>query len=208
MSIFPAEPDDTTTQLVAAVLAELGIEEADATPLQTTRLHRLVRASVSKVLTSLNRDSFTTRQESVAGLWRDEAYPFADLRAWPNIVGYFHDRVRYEFHVVNPDEPDTYNVTFQVGLGLTDPDAGPIVDYIINDVLEQVPGDTAFPEHERRITSVSGGGQSISWEKRASSPDAAGGALTLDSLRRFKRYNVGVSTAPARAPFPYYGSAR
>lgn len=200
-------PDDVVESLLETILLELDIEPGDATDAQEAKLRRRIKSSAGKVLLFLNRDSFVTVQETVPNVWRDERYAFNDPRAWPWLCQHFTDRVRYKSHVVNADDADTYDVTFDVGLSLTDPEASAIVDYIVADVLETIPFDRAFPDHEQRVTSVSGGGQSISFEKRPTTSDAAGGNLTLASLGRFKRYTVGVSHTTARAPWPY-GSSR
>lgn len=103
----------------------------------------------------------------------------------------------------NAEDPAYFDVTFEVGLSLEWPETQPIRDFLVADAVESLYGDTLFPDVAREITSLSGDGQSVSYAKRPATPDAAGGQLSIGTLARFKRYNVGVSPTPARAPWPY-----
>lgn len=208
MTTTPAEPDPTVTAIVDDLLVEANIDPAEASTVQRAKLTRWVRASMSKVLLFLNRESFETYPMVLTDQWRDDRWDADDfVRAWPGTTGMFPDRAQYVSHTLMPGETDLFEVTFRIGLSLDSPGAGAIRDYIIEDVYARIPGDHLFPDVERLVTSVSGGGQSVSFEKRAASPDAAGGQLTIGTLARFKRYAVGVSPTTSRAPFPYGGGA-
>ncbi len=194
----------TEADLIEAVLEELGIEPADATAAQTRVAGRRVAQALAKVLAFLNRENFNVATVTMPELWQDPAYPITDVRAWrPELT--FTDRARYVSHIVNADDDTLYDVTFEVGLSLENAEAEPIREVLVAEAAESLQGHALFPTAPAVVKSVSGGGQSMSWETRGATPDAAGGKLTVAVLGRFKRYNVGVSDTTARADFPYGG---
>lgn len=195
---------DTEADLVEGVLEELGIEPAQATEAQTRLVTRRIAQALTKVLSFLNRENFNVSTVTLPELWHDPSYPVTDVRAWAPALT-FTDRARYVSHIVNADDATLCDVTFEVGLSLENPEASPIMDVLIAEAAESLMGHAHFPSAPAVVKSVSGGGQSMSWETRSASPDAAGGKLTIAVLGRFRRYNVGVSAPPARARFPYGG---
>lgn len=185
------------------VLDEVGIDPETATPAQIRVAQRKIEAAQNKVLLFLGRESFAPTVDIRRGLYWDNLYPETDLQAWPETARTFPDRVRYVSHVANTEEPDTFDVTFHVGLDLAgDPGLAPIKEFIIGEAAEGLYGHSTFPTLARRVSSVSAQGQSVSFEKRASSPDEIGGQLTIATLARFKKRAVGQAPGGVLAPWP------
>lgn len=196
---------DTEEDLIEAALDELDVDPAEATDRQRALLGRRIQQTINmKVLPFLNRDNFDTTTYVAPEMWLPEGADPLAVTSWqPRLE--FSDRARVVSYVPNAEDATLYDVTFEVGLSLENPDAAPIIAYIAADAAESLAGHSAFPTKPLTVKSVSGGGQSMSWETRAATPDALGGKATIGVLTRFKRYSVGVSPTPERAPWPYGG---
>lgn len=196
---------EAEADLIDAALDELNMDAATATDRQRALVGRRIQQTINaKVLPFLNRENFDVYTVVVPGLWLVPGYDPTHVDAWtPRPV--FPDRVRVLSHTPNVEDPELYDVTFEVGLSLANPEAAAILDFIAVDAAESLTGHPAFPSAPPTVKSVSGGGQSMSWETRASTPDAPGGKLVVASLARFKRFNVGVAAPPVRANWPYDG---
>lgn len=196
---------DTEEDLIEAALDELDVDPATATDRQRALVGRRIRQTINmKVLPFLNRANFDVEQVTVKELWLRPGFEPTRPDAWePRIT--FPDWVRVLSHVANVEDPTLYDVTFEVGLSLENPEAQPILDFVAAEAAESLVGHSAFPSAPLTVKSVSGGGQSMSWETRAATPDAPGGKVNVSVLSRFKRFNVGVSPTPARADWPYGG---
>ncbi|WP_433860151.1 hypothetical protein [Streptomyces kronopolitis] len=125
-------------------------------------------------------------------------YDLDDPQAWP--IQHFDDVTTVISHVANLDDRDTYTVQLLVGLDAAVED--PIRAYVVAHASERIRNSPSSAEGERRVTSVSAEGQSISYD---SAPVAGqpGALPTLDSLSGYrKRLYRPIAVTPA-APWPY-----
>ncbi|HEY1177012.1 MAG TPA: hypothetical protein VGF17_12715 [Phytomonospora sp.] len=170
---------------------------------QTNILTRSITSAQNKVAAHLNR-RLVAENHTLTELYWDSRYEQTDTRAWPEAAPYFTDDYTPVTAVTSATDPAAYDVTFKVGLDVAgDPDCGIILDFILQDTLEALINSPFIAEVRRQIKSVSAEGQSVTYEARPTTPAAAGGALTLDSLIRFRRYAVGHGAATDQRPFPY-----
>lgn len=140
---------------------------------------------------------------TLTGLWADAMWPLTDKRAWPQAREYLDDRYRVVSSVVNAVDADRFDVTFLVGLDVAgDPDLEPIRRFIRAAAVEGLRRDATFTAAGRAVTSVSAGGQSVSYEG-AAGEGAAGGVPTLASLKRWKRRAIRQPAARPFDPWPY-----
>ncbi|MFB6505621.1 hypothetical protein ACFC07_21980 [Streptomyces sp. NPDC056099] len=125
-------------------------------------------------------------------------YDLDDPQAWP--IQHFDDVATVVSHSANLDDRNTYTVDLLIGLDGAVED--PIREYLVAHASERIRNSPSSAEGERRVTSVSAEGQSISYD----SAPAAGqpGALpTLDSLSGYrKRLYRPIAVTPT-APWPY-----
>jgi hypothetical protein len=189
---------------VAKVAAHLGLDPAALTEVQKEILTDAILDAQGKVAEYLNRP-LEPRSETLTGLWRDERYAHSEVRAWPEAVARLDNRLAVTTYAPNSEYAATWDVTFAVGLDVeNDPELDPIRRFIRQDAVAGLDGHAAFPGLERRVKSVSAEGQSLTFEGRGASPDAAGGTLTVGTLRRWRRYAVGRAPAPRDSrPWPY-----
>lgn len=196
---------------IDAVLVELNQDPSTVTALQRAKVEQRIQGAQSKVLAHLGRDRFEAQTIVTPGLWFDTRYQPTDPDAWPD-APMFNDTARYIAHMPNADDPDLYDVTWHVGLDLgTDSTLQPIKDWILFDAAESLVGDPLFPTAPARVTSISAGGQSISYDKRPGAPGVAaanGAPITLEDLNRWRRINIGGPSTPTPAPWPYARSLR
>lgn len=199
---------DTLLVPVEKVAPWLGLEPATLNDIQTELITDAILDAQSKVTEFLCRP-LEPRSETLRGLYRDEAYPHTDVRAWPEAETVLDDRLKVASYAVNADNAQRFDVTFDVGLDVeTDPELDAIRRFIRQDAVAGLQGAAALVVLgiAREVTSVSAEGQSVSYAKKPSSPDAAGGQMTVGSLRRWKRYAVGrAATLHDTRPFPYRG---
>lgn len=197
---------DTLLVPVAKVAPWLGLDPAALTPIQTELISDAIFDAQSKVIEFLCRP-LEPRSETLTALYRDDEYAPTDARAWPEAKALLDDRHKVVASTPNAERPDLYDVTFDVGLDVAnDAELDSIRRFIRQDAVAALQGSVALAGEgfTREVTSVSAEGQSVSYAKKATSPDQAGGTLTVGSLRRWKRYAVGRAPAPHdQRPWPY-----
>lgn len=170
-------------------------------PVQS-RIERQIRTSQNKVQTYLGRPLVAT-DRTLTGLWADERYPLEDPKAWPQARDTIEDRLRVVSYTAEPST-GTFAVTFKVGLDVAnDPELEPIIDYVLVDAAASLRRDPLFTQVARVVSSVSAGGQSVSYEKAEAAAGQAGGALTIDSLKRWKRLAIYQRPSAPITPWPY-----
>lgn len=195
-----------TLVTTAQVAARLGLSQPLPAPVEA-RIADAIEESEDKVLTYLGRTSLAATQETVAGLWPDDGFALTDVRAWPQVVGYFDDRYRVVSSVVADADAGTFDVTFSVGLDVAnDPELRPIKTFIKADAAAGLGTDARFAALagiKRIVSSVSGDGQSVSYEKAATGAEAAGSGASLTSLKRWRRLSISQGHARVLVPWPY-----
>lgn len=123
-------------------------------------------------------------------------YAFTDSRAWP--VQGLDDVASVVSYADNLD--GTYDVRLLVGLDGAAEE--PITRYVVAHATEGIRNSPETAGGERRVTSVSAEGQSISYDS-APAAGQAGALPTLDSLSGYrKRLYRPIAVTPA-TPWPY-----
>lgn len=188
---------------VAAVASRLGLDAAALTPAQTAQITSKIDDSAGKVEGELNR-SLTVVEETLTDLYPIPGYDHTDIDAWPGQGNLYPDY--YEVVTVvaaASGEPSLFDVTFKVGVDLTDPQYRTIVRFILQDAEEALRQDPVFSLAlgGRKVSTVSADGQSIKYETSGGT-ETVGGQLTLKSLRRWKRSAVYQRPSRPLAPWP------
>lgn len=199
-----------TTLVVTAdrIATRLGLP-LPLTAAQEARINLAIEDSQAKVLTYLNRASLEATFETVESLSPDTYYPLDDRRAWWTVANRWDDRYAVSSYTphVNADgttDPDLFDVTFTVGLGVAgDPELYPIRQFIEQDATLGLRLDPSFGDVDRAVTSASAEGQSLSFEKGSANPDTVGGAVTLRNLSRWKRRVIYQRPSYPLNPWPY-----
>lgn len=185
----------------AAVATKLGLDPQRLPPPVKARIEDAIMDAQTKVETHLGRPLVAT-ETTITSLYPDVTYPLNDHRAWPQAKTFLDDRYRVADAVPVLAEPGTYNVTFKVGLDVAnDPDLNIIRRFLLIDAAENLTADPLFTAVKRVPSSVSAGGQSVSY----TTPKGAdpGGAITLKSLNRWKRRPIARAVHVNHAIFPY-----
>lgn len=195
---------ETTVVGPDVVARKLGIDFDTLTDFEKAIVTDEVLAAQGKVRDFLNRP-LTPTNVQVKELPYDDTYPLSDVQAWPAGLNLPDTRYKVAAYQVIPDNPGYYDVTFAVGLDVAqDDDLTSIRTYIRDDATAHVEQHPAFVgKVVRRISSVSAEGQSIRYTNDPTDPDAAGGAQSLATLRRWRRLGVGHGSDPDPRPWPY-----
>ena len=170
-----------------------------------------VRADIEDAITDAQADvqgylgrSLEATLHTDRGLEPDTAWPLGDKRAWPQAAGHFNDRYRVVSWVANAQDPGLFDVTFAVGLDVgNDPDLAPIVRFITRSAMQALRASATFAEAARGVTSVSAGGQSLSYDHASTADGAAGSLPNIKTLSRWRRHNIGQSGGPLAPRWPY-----
>ncbi|WP_329317366.1 hypothetical protein OG723_44155 (plasmid) [Streptomyces sp. NBC_01278] len=135
---------------------------------------------------------------AVSPLW---GYDLSDARAWP--APSYDDVTTVLSYTPTPD--GHYDVRLLIGLHAAEQE--PITRYIVAHAAETIRNKPAGGHGERRVTSVSAEGQSVSYD----SAPAAGQAGALPALESLAPYRRAIYRAIARtptAPWPYGATRR
>lgn len=165
------------------------------------RIVLAIEDAQNKVQAYLNRPLVAT-DRTLTGLTPDERYSLDDKRAWFQVD--FQDRYRVGSWVANANDPTLFDVTFRVGLDVaSDPELAPILSFIGKDAAADLRADPAFTAAARAVSSVSAGGQSVSYENAPTGGEAVGAPPPLSSLKSWKRHAIYQAPAPRTPPWPY-----
>lgn len=188
-----------------SVAARLGLP-VPLDPAVQARITEAIEDAEAKVVGELHRP-IVAYEDTVPDLEPSytDTYGLGDWHVWPQVRDRYDDVYVVKGYVpAASGDPDLYDVTFTVGLDVAnDPALAPIRQFIKQDAIGTLRADDTFKAVARQVTSVSAEGQSVSYATGAGAVDAAGGGLTLHSLRRWKRRAVYQRNARPLAPWPY-----
>ena len=189
---------------VEAVAARLGLDATALTPAQLDQIEAAIEDSEARVEMYLARP-LIARTEVVTGLYPSYGYDLSDYRAWPQVAERFDDR--YDVVAVAPaadGDDGRFDVTFSVGIDVAgDPEFEPILRFIRQDATAGLRADPTLPGVARLVKTVSADGQSVTYDAPTGA-DAAGAAMTLAVLNRWRRRAAYQRRSVPLTPWPYY----
>lgn len=197
-------PDPVLIVPVEKVAPWVGLDPLLLTNPQTAVITDAILDAQAKVEAFLLRPITNPVQVTRTGLYPDPAADLGDYAAWPD-ARVDDSVVRVVSYTPTVGLDGAYDVVFAAGIdATTDPEFTPIRTFVRQDAVATLMDSPVIPLSNRKIKSVSAEGQSVTYESAPQSPDAAGGALTVSALRKWKRYAVGQATARVDPrPWPY-----
>ncbi|MFI8265274.1 hypothetical protein [Streptomyces sp. NPDC085665] len=128
-------------------------------------------------------------------------YDLSDARAWPAVA---YDDITTVLNY-SPTTDGRYDVRLLVGLHAAEEE--PIVRYVVAHAAEMARNRPGGGNGERRVSSVSAEGQSVSYDA-APSAGQAGALPALESLVPYRRAIYRTVARVPVAPWPYGGTRR